>query len=80
MGIPKGIEEVFGREAEPMTVQRAIEVLKAEIKCIKNPHCPRQECYNCYLVMPEQDVLQAFDMAIQALENDMVCKEMMKQV
>ena len=53
-----------------MTPQQAIEVLKTEIQCVRNKNCDRSECKNCHLVMQEQDILEAYEMAIQALEGE----------
>lgn len=50
-------------------VRKAIAVLKTEIQCIENSACCRTECYNCSLVLPKEDVLEAYKAAIKALEK-----------
>ena len=57
-----------------MTPQQAIEVLKTEIQCVRNINCDRSECKSCHLVMQEQDILEAYEMAIQALEGEKLWK------
>ena len=58
-----------------MTLQQAIEVLKTEIQCVQNINCDRSECKNCHLVMQEQDILEAYEMAIEALEGEKLWNE-----
>ena len=52
-----------------MTESKAIEVLQTEKLCVKSVDCLREECKSCNLVMPEHDVLEAYDKAIEALEK-----------
>lgn len=54
-----------------MSNERAIEVLRAEKKCVlRNIRGCEQECEHCELDMPEMDILAAYDAAIRALEGD----------
>ena len=52
-----------------MTVSEAIKILRNEIACVKRTSCNRKECANCDLVMVEQDILDAYEMAIDALQS-----------
>ena len=52
-----------------MTREQAIAIIKNEAECVNRADmCPR-DCYNCDLVKPDTEILEAFDMAIQALEK-----------
>lgn len=53
-----------------MDIQRAIEVIENEIACVKgnDGKCDR-DCFHCDLVLPEEEILEAYDMAINALED-----------
>lgn len=55
---------------EVMTNEEAIEVIKTEKKCVLRniKGCDRQ-CAKCDLVLPEDDILLAYDMAIRALSR-----------
>ena len=64
-----------------MTDQEAIDVLFNEWKCIDRNdgiHCDRK-CENCDLVLPIEQIRDAFNLAITALERriqiDTECKE-----
>lgn len=50
---------------EVMTNEAAIAVIETEKKCVSS-NCDR-DCAHCHLVMPEEDILLAYDMAIRAL-------------
>lgn len=52
-----------------MTRKEAINVLKNEIKCVLRNSCERIECASCELVMPIEQILSAYDMAISALRE-----------
>ena len=56
-----------------MTREEAIAILENEKKCVnranKNNYCNR-DCYNCELVKTDTEILNAFDMAIKALEQE----------
>ena len=52
-----------------MTREKAINVLKNEIRCVKSTSCLREECLNCTLTLPEHDILTALNMAIEALDS-----------
>ena len=55
-----------------MTREEAIAIIENEKKCVnranKNDYCNR-DCYNCELVKTDTEILEAFDMAIKALEQ-----------
>ena len=54
-----------------MTNERVIEVLKTEKKCVlRNIRGCSRECEKCDLVLPDEEVLTAYDMAIEALKNE----------
>lgn len=50
-----------------MTNERAIEVIQTEKKCVARANICDRNCAKCYLVLPEEDILTAYDMAIKAL-------------
>ena len=50
--------------------ERAVEILKNELACVRNVDCERSECRNCNLVMPEHDITEALQMSIKALEQE----------
>ena len=50
--------------------ERAVEILKNELACVRNVDCERSECRNCNLVMPEHDITEALQMAIEVLEQE----------
>lgn len=56
-----------------MTRDEAIAILENEKKCVnranKNDYCNR-DCYNCELVKTDTEILNALDMAIEALEQE----------
>lgn len=54
-----------------MTENEAIKVVKTEKECVVrniNEGCDH-ECWNCDLLMPDEDNLSGHDIAIQALEE-----------
>lgn len=54
-----------------MTSDRAIFVLETEKKCVlRNIRGCDRDCMHCDLVLPDEEVLTAFNMAIEALEDD----------
>ena len=54
-----------------MTNERAIEILRTEKKCVlRNIRGCDRECGHCDLVLPDEDILTAYDTAIKALEGD----------
>lgn len=60
-----------------MNINEAINVLKAEKECVlrqDTPKCNRDTCgcQCCDLVQDTETVLEAYDMAIEALERDPV--------
>lgn len=53
-----------------MTKERAIEIIQTEKKCVARANICDRDCANCHLVLPEEDILTAYDMAINALEGE----------
>ena len=55
---------------EMMSRDRAIFVIQNEKKCVlRNIRGCDRECGKCDLVLPDDDILMAYDMAIEALED-----------
>lgn len=52
-----------------ITHQRAVEILKNEIACVLSKECERTECKNCTLVMNENEILDALNLAIEVLQE-----------
>ncbi len=52
-----------------ITHQRAVEILKNEMACVLSKECERTECKNCTLVMNENEILDALNMAIEVLQE-----------
>lgn len=52
-----------------MTTERAIELLKIEKTCIMWANDCDRDCGNCELVQDDEELLAAFDKAIEALEK-----------
>lgn len=50
-----------------MTNERAVEIIQTEKKCVARANICDRDCANCDLVLPEEDILTAYDMAIKAL-------------
>ncbi len=56
-----------------MTEKEAIDVIKTEKKCVlRNMRGCTRDCAHCDLVLPEDDILLAYDMAIRALSHHVV--------
>ena len=53
-----------------MTKERAIELIKNEIKCASNI-CNR-DCHICPLGVNEKEIIEAFLMAIEAIETSKI--------
>ncbi len=52
-----------------MTNERAIEIIQTEKKCVARANICGRDCANCDLVLPEEEILAAYDMAILALSR-----------
>ena len=50
-----------------MTNARAIEVIQTEKKCVARANICDRDCANCYLVLPEEEILEAYDIAIDSI-------------
>lgn len=55
-----------------MTNERAIEIIQTEKKCVARANICGRDCANCDLVLPEEEILTAYDMAIRALSHHVV--------
>ena len=53
-----------------MTNKEAITIIENEIKCVWTQQNCKRDCENCPLIKPAGDILDAFDMAIEALEEN----------
>lgn len=54
-----------------MTTERAIKVIQTEKKCVlRNIRGCDRECGKCDLVLPDDEILTAYDMAIELLKGD----------
>lgn len=51
-----------------MTAKEAIKLIQNEILCVKTADTCDRDCGKCQLVKPTGDILEAYDMAISALE------------
>ena len=56
-----------------MTKDEAIKIIKTEMECVSRPDCDRLACAYCDLAMRAEDVLTAYQMAIEALQTDGNC-------
>ena len=52
-----------------MTKDEAIKILQTEMECVSRPDCDRLACAYCDLAMRAEDVLTAYQMAIEALSK-----------
>lgn len=50
-----------------MTNERAVEIIQTEKKCVARANICDRDCANCHLVMPEEDILAAYDIAIDSI-------------
>ena len=50
--------------------QEAIDTIKNEIRCIKNKTCTHEECANCSLVLDENSILDALNIAIELIHRN----------
>lgn len=60
------------KKGKTMEIRKAIEILICERTCVKRqdtPDCNRDECgcQNCDLIQETEDVIEAYNMAIEAL-------------
>lgn len=51
-----------------MTNERAIKLLRNEIACVETDACDH-ECYDCLLAGNQREIIEALNMAIDALKN-----------
>ena len=56
-----------------MTKDEAIKILQTEMECVSRPDCDRLACAYCDLAMMAEDVLTAYQMAVDALQTDGDC-------
>jgi len=55
-----------------MTKERAIEIIQTEKKCVARANICDRDCANCHLVLPEEEILAAYDIAIRSLSHHIV--------
>lgn len=56
-----------------MTNEKAIEVIKTERRCVlRNIRGCDRDCAKCDLVLPDEEILTAYDMAIRSLSHHVV--------
>lgn len=55
-----------------MTLKEAVSVLKIERRCVERQTCDR-DCANCDLLLPTEDVLNAYSIAIKFIEEFLNC-------
>lgn len=55
-----------------LTNKEAIAVIETEKKCVARANICDRDCAHCDLVLPEEDILLAYDMAIRALSHHVV--------
>lgn len=65
-----------------MTYEDALNIIKTERECVKRQNgsfCDNQrDCINCDLAIPDQSVIEAYDITIEALEKQLPKKEVKK--
>lgn len=52
-----------------MDAENAIKTLENEVTCVRRETCERSRCVSCDLVLPVEQVLAAYEMAISALRK-----------
>ena len=55
-----------------MNMTRVVEILKIEKECVERQGtlaCPNRDCGNCDLLLPTDEVLTAYDTAIDVLNG-----------
>lgn len=55
-----------------MQMQRVVDILRTEKECVERqgtPKCPNRECGKCDLLLPTEEVLQAYTLAIGCIEG-----------
>lgn len=55
-----------------MNMTEVVDILKTEKECVERQGtmaCPNRDCANCDLLLPTEDVLQAYTLAIGCIEG-----------
>ena len=52
-----------------MTIKRAIEVLRNETECVIRAEYCNRDCGSCPLVLPDEEILAAYALAVVALQE-----------
>lgn len=54
-----------------MDLQQVIQILKTEKECVERQDTPKcnHDCYDCDLLLPTEDVLEAYNTAIMLLSE-----------
>ena len=55
-----------------MNIQEVVDILKTEKECVERQGtlaCPNRDCKNCDLLLPTEDVLKAYTLAIDYIKE-----------
>lgn len=55
-----------------MNIEKVIAILKTEKECVERQGtmaCPNRDCANCDLLLPTDDVIEAYEVAIRNLKD-----------
>lgn len=55
-----------------MNIQEVVDILKTEKECVERQGtlaCPNRDCENCDLLLPTEDVLKAYTLAIDYIKG-----------
>ena len=55
-----------------MNIEKAIAILETEKECVERQGtmaCPNRDCVNCDLLLPTDDVIEAYEIAIKDLKE-----------
>ena len=55
-------------------IERAIEQIEKEKQCVIRADKCNRDCANCDLLSDAENILNSYDLAIQALQNESSCK------
>lgn len=55
-------------------IERAIEQIEKEKQCVIRADKCNRDCANCDLLSDAENILNSYDLAIQALQNESNCK------
>lgn len=58
-----------------MDRREAIKIIRNEIQCVLTADACGRDCKNCPLVLPEDKIINALELAIETLKRAVPCKE-----